>query len=866
MKIKDYNDAMEFFRTNDYQAADGAWSEFYQSEVLEPRIMDQASLADDLEPGALRDEMLKGFDPSQETHEEYLQRINLERPFNMAEGGRIGFWKGGKIKTVHLINETGNPNHSGIYKTTNTNTGHVSYRGGYTRDGRKTTKSSSTIKGARELLDEALKIPKGKSIIELQKERGAGNLLNNKKFKRNLEEALKEVSELEKKGYGNIDKIVKKYEKRFYKKVGSRNIDGSIVRKGTDNEFTKALRSQIRAYAKELDIYGIENPNMEKALNAYKKIKKPVRGSQFTKGTLEKIATKYNVDKKAFSKYITNLGQRNPIPLADPDEYTKRIRDAEKKAIKKFSDSYYERKLQAPRSTGEYFADAADKDIVRLQKSHLGDKLTQAVKTSNIGYAAQEINQEVLKDVDIEIREINKKLAKLYKNKPKGYLEAMDKLNTRGMDLSAATKGYKKFTGLDPYTGKEFTINFSSAAQELDPGNLLGDIKLADVGKKNKAIVQELKETAIKNMTKTKKQVVGDIKEIKKNLIKLGCGMYAGGRVGFKVGSGKCINRAAAKLKSGNLSAAEKRIINDVAEGLKKGGVPKKFWTTALKGEGYFALADFANNLSKGQSLDKSFSNAVHTASFGALDIGGNERDLMKYAAERSLNTREIKDWMDYAKTYGKYAQAHEDIDYAQETLTSDEIVGPDDELLQTSVIEQSPKRIEKLEDELGEKYTSKGEEIERGYKDMNEAIRGVVAKEWNKTAGTPLDRGLRKMLGMKGDEGLVWGPVGTLFREGMEDLGFGEHKSLKGFKPQTVLNYHPVYGYKEGIKSLIREGDSPMEDMLYFMEKYFPDSGLVEEALRTKPEDLKEIEKSEDTGFGRKKRKVKVDMGTYND
>ncbi len=42
MKIKDYNDAMEFFRTNDYQAADGAWSEFYQSEVLEPRIMDLA--------------------------------------------------------------------------------------------------------------------------------------------------------------------------------------------------------------------------------------------------------------------------------------------------------------------------------------------------------------------------------------------------------------------------------------------------------------------------------------------------------------------------------------------------------------------------------------------------------------------------------------------------------------------------------------------------------------------------------------------------------------------------------------------------------------------------------------------------------
>ena len=87
------------------------------------------------------------------------------------DGSRPGYADKRGIKTVHLINETGNPNHSGIYKTTNTNTGSVSYRGGYTRDGRKTTKSSSTIKGARELLDKALKIPKGKNVIPLQAEK-----------------------------------------------------------------------------------------------------------------------------------------------------------------------------------------------------------------------------------------------------------------------------------------------------------------------------------------------------------------------------------------------------------------------------------------------------------------------------------------------------------------------------------------------------------------------------------------------------------------------------------------------------------------------------------------------------------------------
>ena len=59
-------------------------------KAYEPRTMAQAPLANELEPGALKDEMLKDFDPSQETHEEYLQRKSLERPFNMAHGGMIG--------------------------------------------------------------------------------------------------------------------------------------------------------------------------------------------------------------------------------------------------------------------------------------------------------------------------------------------------------------------------------------------------------------------------------------------------------------------------------------------------------------------------------------------------------------------------------------------------------------------------------------------------------------------------------------------------------------------------------------------------------------------------------------------------------
>ena len=439
-----------------------------------------------------------------------------------ADGSRPGYADKRGIETVHLIRETGNPNHSGIYKITNTKTGSIRYRGGFTRrgkGGRQTTPFRETIKEARADLNKALKIPKGKSMIELQKEKGAGNLLKDKKFMNQLEKAFEEVSALEKKGYGNIDNIVKKYQKKFFVKPGSKTISGSTVQKGTDNVFTKTLATEIRAYAKDLDIYNLENPNIEKAIKAYKKIKKPIRGTYNKPGTLEVISKKFNIDKDMFGKYLTLLNERRYLPTQEPDKYRKAIKDAEKKALKKFSDRYFERVLSAPMTSGKYFAEAGDDEVVRLQKSHLGDKLTQDVRTSNIGYAAQEINQEILKDIDLEMRKINKQLANLYKNKPAGYKQKMDILNQQGTDLAAVSKGYKKFEAIDPDTGKKFVINFSSPSQEFDPSELLGkDTKLADIDKQDKSLVRDLKKDAMKSATKTKKQVQADIDIIKQNL------------------------------------------------------------------------------------------------------------------------------------------------------------------------------------------------------------------------------------------------------------------------------------------------------------------------------------------------------------
>jgi hypothetical protein len=98
MKIGQYKLANEWMREESAtpEEALNTWNEmeaeFKANRAMsqEPRTMDQASIADDLEPGALKDELLKDFDPSQETYEEYLQRKRLgERPFNMAEGGQL---------------------------------------------------------------------------------------------------------------------------------------------------------------------------------------------------------------------------------------------------------------------------------------------------------------------------------------------------------------------------------------------------------------------------------------------------------------------------------------------------------------------------------------------------------------------------------------------------------------------------------------------------------------------------------------------------------------------------------------------------------------------------------------------------------
>jgi len=64
-----------------------------------------ADLTDDLEPGPLKDELLKDFDPSQETYEEYLRRKSVRE--TAATGGRVGFYAGGVVRLAKLLSDQG---------------------------------------------------------------------------------------------------------------------------------------------------------------------------------------------------------------------------------------------------------------------------------------------------------------------------------------------------------------------------------------------------------------------------------------------------------------------------------------------------------------------------------------------------------------------------------------------------------------------------------------------------------------------------------------------------------------------------------------------------------------------------------------
>ena len=399
---------------------------------------------------------------------------------NTVDGSRPGY--GGKpLKTEHIGN--------GVYEITYKG-GSKSYYGKVIRRGKTFKKAFGPDKEAAEnFVTKIKKKPVAMSVIEKQVE--GGKLLEKPKYKNALNDAMKEVISLQEKGYGNVDEIVKKYQDKFTQKIGTKTRQGKIIKKGTASIEYNAITFAINEQANKLNIQNIKNNNIIKALDDYVALDKVERGN------ITKILKKHGVSEGSFNRYLQDdkLKLRRKIPIKWTSEAQKKRFFAKQRydALTEFSSHKFEKFLSAPETS-------------LVQKSHMGDLYNQYVRTGNLGYAPKFINAETLKDVDATLKSINEKVKHLFETKPKGYLKEIDRLNLKGNNLAAATQGYKKYTGIDPYSGKEFTINFSKPGQELDPTDLLENKKLSELTKADKSTLETLKKQSMESAKLSKKK------------------------------------------------------------------------------------------------------------------------------------------------------------------------------------------------------------------------------------------------------------------------------------------------------------------------------------------------------------------------
>ena len=183
--------------------------------------------------------------------------------------------------------------------------------------------------------------------------------------------------------------------------------------------------------------------------------------------------------RKLVSKLIEEK-KITPIPAAlieeyreekgfNPEESAKKVQEIRKKKIKKFSVPAFERAMEGSTAS---------------QLSHMDDLGSQIVRFETLGYSPQRINQEILKNVDPYLNQLYKERDKLFKNKPKGYVDKINKINDKGAAVAYATKGYKSFKVEEPITRKIYSLGLDPS-KTVDPFGLFEGKSIQEVSPKN---------------------------------------------------------------------------------------------------------------------------------------------------------------------------------------------------------------------------------------------------------------------------------------------------------------------------------------------------------------------------------------------
>ena len=258
-----------------------------------------------------------------------------------------------------------------------------------------------------------------------------------------------------------------------------------------------------------------------------------------------------------------------------------------------------------------------------------------------------------------------------------------------------------------------------------------------------------------------------------------------------------------------------------------------------LKGELWFAAADFLNNLTKGQSIEKAFNKAKETASWGLADLDADEKALIKHATEQGASEEEIgalRNYLNYMKKYKTYETANKMFHYAKENLGQG-TGSPEDIGTTWKDVTSARENLKLREGELENLYNIYAEgtpDMQLGKNMLTKYIDSLAAEEWNKTAGTIIDRGARPNQG----EGIIWGGVGALARDigaiatGQMPKNFWDYAVPAQIDPWTKdekqirLMERPAVGTNYPEYDLARE-DMKL-DLGYALQENYAEGGIV--------------------------------------
>jgi len=254
---------------------------------------------------------------------------------------------------------------------------------------------------------------------------------NQIKYEKILTEMLSEIDVMKEKGYGNVSSLVEKYSDQLgltKEKVKKYYDADGIFKKHAWNVEQTNIRGAVIDAAKQADITDLPD-NMIKAVEDYKKFK-----GKITRGETAKIIRANNVPESSLYKALNKVDAfvKQKKKWKNIDAKNKFIADERAAALKKYSSDNFEKITRGSNT---------------VQGGHTGDIYNDFVTPKTKKYTPTFINQETLKEYDALIKATGEARDKAIKAKD---WKKVERLNTKGINISAASEGYKTFKVVQP--------------------------------------------------------------------------------------------------------------------------------------------------------------------------------------------------------------------------------------------------------------------------------------------------------------------------------------------------------------------------------------------------------------------------------